>query len=45
MIKVLHVTGAMNRGGAEVMLMDIYRNVDAFFQFDFLINYKKIKEL
>jgi glycosyltransferase EpsF len=43
MIKVLHVTGAMNRGGAEVMLMDIYRNVDAFFQFDFLINYKKNK--
>lgn len=39
-IKVLHVTGAMNRGGAEVMLMDIFRHISAHFQFDFLINYK-----
>ena len=42
-IKILHVTGAMNRGGAEVMLMDIYRNISTTFQFDFLVNYK-IKE-
>lgn len=39
-IKILHVTGAMNRGGAEVMLMDIYRNISEKFHFDFLINYK-----
>ena len=25
--KVLHITGTMNMGGAEVMLMDIYRNI------------------
>lgn len=39
-IKVLHVTGLMNRGGAEVMLMDIYRNVSNEVHFDFLVNYK-----
>lgn len=39
-IKVLHVTGTMNRGGAEVMLMDLFRNISKdFFHFDFLINY------
>lgn len=40
MIKVLHITGLMNRGGAEVMLMDLYRNMPEGFHFDFLINYK-----
>lgn len=40
MIKVLHVVGAMNRGGAEVMLMDIYRNISTKVHFDFLVNYK-----
>jgi glycosyltransferase EpsF len=40
MIKVLHVVGSMNRGGAEVMLMDIYRNISNDFHFNFLINYK-----
>lgn len=39
-IKVLQITGAMNRGGAEVMLMDIYRNISSDFHFDFLVNYK-----
>ncbi len=39
-IKVLQVTGAMNRGGAEVMLMDIYRNISKDIHFDFLVNYK-----
>lgn len=39
-MKVLQVTGAMNRGGAEVMLMDIYRNISKDFHFDFLVNYK-----
>ncbi|MEO9021800.1 MAG: glycosyltransferase [Ginsengibacter sp.] len=39
-IKVLHVTGTMNRGGAEVMLMDIYRHISKdLFHFNFLINY------
>ena len=39
-LKVLQVTGTMNRGGAEVMLMDIYRNISTDIHFDFLINYK-----
>ena len=39
-LHVLQVTGAMNRGGAEVMLMDIYRNISLDFHFDFLVNYK-----
>lgn len=39
-LKVLHVTGAMNRGGAEVMLMDIYRHISNNVHFDFLVNYK-----
>ena len=39
-IKVLQVTGAVNRGGAEVMLMDIYRNISKAVHFDFLVNYK-----
>lgn len=28
MIKVLHIVGAMNRGGTETMLMNLYRNID-----------------
>ena len=40
MIKVLHLVGSMNRGGAEVMLMDIYRNISNEVHFDFLVNYK-----
>ena len=39
-LKVLQVTGAMNRGGAEVMLMDIYRNISSDIYFDFLVNFK-----
>jgi glycosyltransferase involved in cell wall biosynthesis len=36
-IRVLHVTGAMNIGGTESMLMNIYRAVDrSRLQFDFL---------
>jgi glycosyltransferase EpsF len=35
--KVLHVVSAMNRGGAETLLMNIYRNVDhSKIQFDFV---------
>lgn len=40
-LHVLHVTGTMNRGGAEVMLMDIFRNISPDVRFDFLINAKK----
>jgi glycosyltransferase EpsF len=39
-LHVLQVTGTMNRGGAEVMLMDIYRNISPDVHFDFLINVK-----
>lgn len=42
-LHVLQVTGAMTRGGAEVMLMDIYKHISKEIHFDFLINYK-IKE-
>jgi glycosyltransferase involved in cell wall biosynthesis len=36
--RVLHVTGTMNIGGAETLLMNIYRNIDrSLVQFDFLI--------
>ena len=39
-LHILQVVGTMNRGGAEVMLMDIYRNISPHIHFDFLINYK-----
>ena len=36
-LKILHVVGAMNRGGTETMLMNIYRNIDhEHVQFDFI---------
>jgi glycosyltransferase EpsF len=35
--RVLHVTGGMNRGGAETMIMNIYRSIDRDkVQFDFI---------
>lgn len=35
--KILHIVGAMNMGGTETMLMNIYRNIDrSKFQFDFI---------
>lgn len=38
-IRVLHVIGAMNRGGAETLIMNLYRNIDRErLQFDFLVN-------
>lgn len=38
-IRVLHVIGSMNRGGAEVMIMNLYRNIDREkVQFDFVEN-------
>lgn len=37
--RVLHVIGIMNRGGAEVMIMNLYRCIDtAKIQFDFVEN-------
>ncbi len=42
MIRVLHVFGQMNLGGAEVMIMNIYREVDrSQFQFDFVVHTDK----
>lgn len=38
-IRILHVIGAMNRAGAETMLMNLYRACDTDkVQFDFLVN-------
>ena len=38
-IRVLHVIGIMNRGGAETMIMNLYRQIDRHkIQFDFVEN-------
>lgn len=38
-IRVLHVIGSMNRGGAETMIMNLYRHIDrSKVQFDFVEN-------
>ena len=38
-IRVLHVIGIMNRGGAEAMIMNLYREIDKTkIQFDFVEN-------
>ncbi|UYO99175.1 glycosyltransferase [Oceanotoga sp. DSM 15011] len=38
-IRILHVLGALNRGGAESMVMNLYRNMDrSKIQFDFVIH-------
>lgn len=38
-IRILHVIGIMNRGGAEVMIMNLYREIDrSKVQFDFVEN-------
>ena len=43
MIRVLHVFGVMDRGGAETMIMNVYRNIDKNkIQFDFLCMSSKI---
>ena len=37
--RVLHVIGAMDRGGAETLVMNLYRHMDrSRIQFDFLVN-------
>lgn len=39
MIRVLHVLGGLNRGGAETMVMNLYRNIDrSKVQFDFIVH-------
>ena len=38
-IRVLHVLGRLDRGGAETMIMNLYRNIDhRQIQFDFIIH-------
>lgn len=38
-VRILHVIGIMNRGGAETMIMNLYRNIDREkIQFDFVEN-------
>lgn len=38
-IRILHVIGIMNRGGAETMIMNLYRHIDRTkIQFDFVEN-------
>lgn len=42
MNRILHVIGAMDRAGAETLVMNIYRQIDRTkYQFDFLVNSKK----
>lgn len=42
-IRILHVIGVMNRGGAETMIMNIYRNIDrSKVQFDFVVHTNEI---
>ena len=37
--RILHVLGKLNRGGAETMVMNLYRNINKEkFQFDFIIH-------
>lgn len=41
-IRVLHVIGIMDRGGAESMIMNLYREIDRErFQFDFVVHASK----
>lgn len=38
-LRILHVFGAMNCGGAETLIMNVYRKIDKEkFQFDFAVN-------
>ena len=42
MIRVLHVLGGLERGGAESMVMNLYRAIDrTLVQFDFIIHTDK----
>lgn len=45
MIRILHVLGGLNRGGAESMVMNWYRNVDRMeIQFDFIVHSETANE-
>ena len=38
-IRILHIINSMNMGGAETMIMNIYRHIDrSRFQFDFFLS-------
>ena len=40
--RILHVFGTLNRGGAETLVMNIYRNIDrSKIQFDFVVHHEK----
>ena len=42
MIRILHVIGSMGSGGAEAIIMNIYRQIDrSKIQFDFVVHTKK----
>ncbi len=42
MIRILHVFGQLNVGGAESRIMDLYRNIDRMqIQFDFVVHSKE----
>lgn len=44
-IRILHVFGKLNRGGAESRVMDLYRHIDrSQVQFDFLVHCKATDE-
>lgn len=41
-IRILHVLGGLDKGGAETMVMNLYRNIDRNkFQFDFIIHHSE----
>ena len=43
MKRILHITGGMDRAGAETMVMNLYRNIDKTkFQFDFVAFTNKV---
>ena len=37
MTRVLHIVGKMDRGGAETMIMNMFRHIDKDIKFDFLV--------
>ena len=39
--KIIQVVGVLNRGGAELMLLDIAKNISNKYKLIFLVNYKK----
>lgn len=41
-LRVLHIIGSMNLGGAETLIMNLYRNIDrSKLQFDFVVHTDK----